>query len=114
MVDRGHQRVQASCGTRLLVSHTRGLPGKLKKLLRRRQVVEPMIGHMKSDGLLDKNWLQGALGDAMHALLSGAGHNLLMILARLRAFYFTLIGWLALAQVLSLPTLLDHHETAAA
>ncbi|MGF6855495.1 hypothetical protein OKW29_004382 [Paraburkholderia sp. CI3] len=35
---------------------------------------------MKTDGRLDRNWLQGALGDAIHAVLCGAGHNLRMIL----------------------------------
>ena len=84
LVDRGYRGVQASAGTRLLVSHTRRLPKSLKKLLKRRQVVEPMIGHMKSDGLLARNWLKGEIGDAMHALLCGAGHNLRMILAHLR------------------------------
>jgi transposase, IS5 family len=64
LVDPGYRGVQASAGTRLLVSHTRRLPKHLKKLLKRRQVVEPMIGHMKTDGLLDRNWLKGAMGDA--------------------------------------------------
>ena len=73
-------------GTRLLLSHTRRLPARLKKLLRRRQAIEPTIGHMKNDGLLDKNWLKGEIGDAMHALLCGAGHNPRLILAALRAF----------------------------
>jgi len=85
LVDRGYRGVQASAGTRLPVSHTRRLPKNLKKLLKRRQVVEPMIGHMKTDGLLDRNWLKGALVDAMHAVLRGEGHNLRMILAHLRA-----------------------------
>ena len=39
---------------------------------------------MKTDGKLDRNWLKGALGDAMHAVLSGAGQNLRMILRKLR------------------------------
>ncbi len=97
LVDRGYRGVQAASGTRLLVSHTRKLPRSLKRLLKRRQSIEPMIGHMKSDGLLDRNWLKGALGDAMHAVLCGAGHNLRMILARLRALYCAWIGWLAMA-----------------
>ena len=54
-----------------------------------------MIGHMKSDGLLDRNWLKGALGDAMHAILCGAGHNLRMILAHLRVLYFALVARIA-------------------
>ncbi|CAD5374676.1 transposase [Rubrivivax sp. A210] len=103
LVDRGYRGVQASAGTRLLVSHTRRLPKRLKKLLQRRQVVEPMIGHMKTDGLLDRNWLKGALGDAMHAVLCGAGHNLRMILAHLRVLYCALVGQLMLALMLVTP-----------
>jgi len=97
LVDRGYRGVQASSGTRLLVSHTRRLPKKLKKLLKRRQVVEPMIGHMKADGLLARNWLKGTLGDAMHAVLCGAGHNLRMILAHLRVLLLASLGPLVLA-----------------
>ena len=104
LVDRGYRGVEAAAGTRLLVSHTRRLPKSLKKLLKRRQVVEPMIGHMKSDGLLDKNWLKGSLGDAMHALLCGAGHNLRMILAHLRVLYCTLIAQVMLAVMIVSPT----------
>lgn len=104
LVDRGYRGVQASAGTRLLVSHTRRLPKHLKKLLKRRQVVEPMIGHMKTDGLLNRNWLKGTLGDAMHAVLCGAGHNLRMILAHLRVLLFAFGGQLILALVQLAPT----------
>ena len=55
-----------------------------------------MIGHMKADGLLDKNWLKGANGDALHALLCGAGHNLRMILRHLRVLYCGFVAWIAL------------------
>ncbi|MEX3860493.1 IS5/IS1182 family transposase, partial [Paraburkholderia sp. BR10923] len=40
-----------------------------------------------ADGKLDRNWLKGALGDAINAVLCGAGHNLRMILRKLRRFY---------------------------
>ena len=96
LADRGYRGVEPPEGTRLLISHTRRLPRRLKKLLKRRQVVEPMIGHMKSDGLLGKNWLKGALGDAMHAILCGAGHNLRLILAHLRVLLLALLAWLVL------------------
>ncbi len=49
---------------------------------------------MKSDGKLDRNWLKGTLGDAIHAVLCGAGHNLRMILRKLRLFCALI--WLAL------------------
>ena len=73
-VDRSH----------VLISRTRNLPKALKLELRRRSAIEPEIGHMKSDGLLGRNHLKGMAGDAMHALLCGAGHNLRKILARIR------------------------------
>ncbi len=41
---------------------------------------------MKMDGRLARNPLKGALGDALHAVMCGAGHNLRMILAALRRF----------------------------
>ena len=47
---------------------------------------------MKSDGLLGRNFLKGMEGDAMNAILCGAGHNLRKILARLRALLSLLFG----------------------
>ncbi len=35
----------------------------------RGDVVEPVIGNMKTDGLLARNWLKGELGDALHAVM---------------------------------------------
>ena len=61
--------------------------GKFKSLspqqkgwLRRRQAIEPAIGHLKSDHRLDRCWLQGALGDALHAISCAAGYNLRWLL----------------------------------
>ena len=68
-------------------------------MIRRRSAIEPAIGHMKADGKLGRNWLKGSLGDAVHAVLCGAGHNLRMILRRLRFFYA-----LVLATLLSFET----------
>ena len=46
--------------------------------------LEAYIGHMKNDGRLRRNWLQGTAGDAFHAILCGCGHSLRMILRKLR------------------------------
>jgi transposase, IS5 family len=64
----------------------RGITRGLRAMIRRRSAIESAIGHMKTDGKLDGNWLKDALGDAMHAVQCGAGHNLPMILRRLRLF----------------------------
>lgn len=103
LADRGYRGVEPTSGAKLLISHTRKLPARLKKLLKRRQVVEPMIGHMKSDGLLARNWLQGEIGDAVHALLCAAGHNLRMILAYLRALLMHLMNLLLLIVGITTP-----------
>jgi IS5 family transposase len=63
-----------------------GQPQHIKAMIKRRSAIEPTIGHMKSDGRLGRNWLKGALGDAIHAVLCGAGRNLRLILRKLRLF----------------------------
>lgn len=62
----------------------RGITRALKAMIHRRSAIEPAIGHMKMDGRLGRNPLKGALGDALHAVMCGAGHNLRLILAALR------------------------------
>ena len=49
-----------------------------------RGAIERAIEHMKMDGRLGRNPLKGALDDALHAVMCGAGHNLRLILAKLR------------------------------
>ena len=61
----------------------RGVTLAIRKKLKRRNAVEPVIGHMKNDGRLGRNFLKGVAGDAMNALLCGAGHYLRKILRRL-------------------------------
>jgi IS5 family transposase len=39
---------------------------------------------MKADGRLGRNPLKGVLGDALHAVLCGAGHNIRLLLKKLR------------------------------
>ena len=47
-----------------------------RRWLKRRQAVEPTIGHLKSDHRMDRCWLAGAIGDALHTVLCAAGYNL--------------------------------------
>lgn len=74
VVDREYRGVEVH-GTRILRSG------------QRRSAIEPTIGHMKSDGKLDRSWLKGRLGVAIHAILCGAGHNTRLLLRWLRLFY---------------------------
>ena len=64
----------------------RGVTKAIHTKLKRRNAVEPVIGHMKLDGRLARNFLKGVDSDAMNALLCGAGHNMRKILNKLRLF----------------------------
>jgi IS5 family transposase len=59
----------------------------IRRELKRRNAIEPIIGHMKSDGLLHRNYLKGVQGDALNVILCGAGQNLRLILRHLRIFW---------------------------
>jgi IS5 family transposase len=54
--------------------------------------VEPVIGPMKSDGRLGRNFPKGIEGDVMNALLYGAGHNLRKILRRMALFWLRILS----------------------
>ena len=66
----------------------RGVFGVIKKELRRRSVIEPIIGHLKSDGHLGRNYLKGTLGDQQNALLTGVGYNFRLLLKWLRRLFW--------------------------
>jgi len=82
-VDRGYRGHKVKGETEVVVAGRRGIPPTIRRELRRRSAIEAMIGHMKLDGKLARNHLKGAVGDAIHALLCGAGHNLRLILRHL-------------------------------
>jgi IS5 family transposase len=68
-------------------------------MLRRRNAIEPIIGHTKSDGLLERHHLAGATGDAINAILVAAGHNLRLLVAWLTALLRAIISaWLPASQ----------------
>lgn len=86
-VDRGYRGIEIPGVNIWRSGQKRGVTPSIKKAIHRRSAIEPAIGHMKSDGRLRHNWLKGALGDALHAMLCGAGHNLRMNIRAIRLFY---------------------------
>lgn len=84
-VDKGYRGHETPKPRRVFISgQKRGVHGAIKRELRRRSAIEPVIGHMKSDGHLGRNFLKGYAGDQANALLSAVGHNFRLILAWLR------------------------------
>lgn len=94
IVDRGYQGIKVE-GVQILRSgQRRGVTRGLKAMIKRRSAIEPTIGHMKTDGRLGRNPLKGSLGDALHAVLCGAGHNLRLLMKRLRLLWPEIMDWL--------------------
>ena len=60
----------------LLPDMKRQMTEEERKLASRRQAIEPIIGHLKSDHRLDRCYLKGQAGDAIHAVLCAAGYNI--------------------------------------
>jgi IS5 family transposase len=48
---------------------------KKKKRYSRRAAIEPVIGHLKSDYRMARNYLKGINGDAINVMLSAAAFN---------------------------------------
>ena len=63
----------------------RRMTPQIKRELRRRSAVEPVIGHLKSEHRMGRNYLWHSLGDAINAVLAAAGYN-----------FRRLIRWLSL------------------
>jgi transposase, IS5 family len=90
---RGHD--YAGAGRVMIAGSRRGLIATMRRELKRRSAIEATIGHMKTDGRLDRNFLLGRAGDAINALLAAAGHNLRLVLAALAlwlAFFLAAIA----------------------
>ena len=71
----------------------RRMTPKIKRELRRRSAVEPVIGHLKAEHRMGRNYLWHREGDATNAVLAAAGYN-----------FRRLIRWLSflLCQILAL------------
>jgi transposase, IS5 family len=94
LTDLGYRGVDADIAPVQLVHRgkSKTLSNKQRRWLKRRQAIEPIIGHVKNDHGMRRCWLKGQTGDAVHAVLCAVGYNLRWLLravARLglKAFY---------------------------
>jgi transposase, IS5 family len=84
-VDKGYRGHNAPNPLRVFRSgQKRGVFGAIKRELRRRSAIEAVIGHMKSEGHLGRNYLKGRHGDHANAVLTAAGYNFRLVLTWLR------------------------------
>lgn len=68
-----------------------------RTLLKRRQAIEPIIGHLKAEHRMGRCHLKGATGDSVHAVLCAAGYNIKWLLRMIAAKglgLFVCLAWL--------------------
>lgn len=62
----------------------RRVTAAIRREMKRRAAVEPVIGHVKTDHRMDRNYLKGRDGDRANAVLAAAGYNFSLLLRWLR------------------------------
>ena len=75
----------------------RRMTPKIKRELRRRSAIEPVIGHLKEHHRMGRNHLAHASGDAVNAVLAAAGYNFRRLIAWLRFLLLSILIALGLA-----------------
>jgi IS5 family transposase len=80
--DLGYRGVEADIADVRLVHRgkIKRLTQQERKLLKRRQAIEPVIGHLKQDHRMNRCHLKGEQGDRLHAVLCAAGYNIRWLL----------------------------------
>jgi len=63
----------------------------VKKWMKRRNAIEPVIGHQKAEHRLERNRLKGELGDNINIIMSACGFNIKKLM---RAFWALIQMWI--------------------
>ena len=97
LVDRGYRGHGIEDIKVIIAGQKRGITKKEQRLLKRRNSVEPIIGHLKADGKMRRSYLKGITGDAMNVLLSACGQNMRKLLkwlswAEIKALFMAFMG----------------------
>ncbi len=94
---RGHNAPPTHALKVFTTGQKRRMTDAIKRLMRRRSAVEPVIGHAKNEHRMDRNHLAGRQGDAANAVLAGAGYNFSLLFNWLRDFLRQLLAALSAA-----------------
>jgi IS5 family transposase len=60
---------------------------KARARFRRRAAIEPIIGHLKTDYRLVRNYLKGVIGDSINLMLAAAAFNFKKLMRKLKIFF---------------------------
>jgi len=65
---------------------------QIKREMKRRSAVEPVIGHLKEEHRMGRNYLAHCKGDAANAILAAAGYNFRRLIRWLRLLLFKILS----------------------
>lgn len=68
----------------------------IKREFKRRSAIEPVIGHLKNDHRMGRNYLAHSSGDAINAVLAAAGYNFRRLIAWLTFLLLRILSALSL------------------
>ena len=93
---RGHNAPDSHKFRVFTAGQKRRVTPAIKRQMRRRSAVEPVIGHLKSGHRMDRNYLAHKQGDAINPILAAAGYNFRLILKWIRLLWLQIwINWVA-------------------
>jgi transposase, IS5 family len=80
-VDKGYRGHTYPHQFRVWISgQVRRVTASIRREMKRRAAVEPVIGHVKAEHRMDRNYLKGRVGDRINAVLAAAGYNFGLLL----------------------------------
>jgi transposase, IS5 family len=95
-VDKGYRGHNHPYKFRVWISgQVRRVTASIRREMKRRAAVEPVIGHLKAEHRMDRNYLKGPKRDRINAVLAAAGYNFGLLLRWLAALLHALITVLA-------------------
>ena len=74
-----------------ITGQARGVTAPIRREMKRRAAVEPVIGHVKAEHRMNRNYLKGRDGDRINAVLAAAGYNFSLLLRWLARLLSALI-----------------------
>jgi len=91
-VDKGYRGHNHPNKFRVWISgQVRRTTNAIRREMRRRAAIEPVIGHLKAEHRMERNYLKGREGDRANAVLAAAGYNFSLLLRWLEALLRALI-----------------------
>jgi len=109
-VDRGYRgvsKILVPMGNEVIIqspkpfnnkTQTKYKQNKLKKQFGRRAAIEPIIGHLKSDHRMRRNYYKGITGDSINVMLSAAAFNFKRMMRKWSSYF-----WLYIYRSIILP-----------